>query len=84
MCDIRISFTSSAESLIERAKHEIEKAGGFFSGDSYSGNFQGKTPIGSISGSYQITGQEIHFSITKKPLLVSCRKIEKELRSAIG
>jgi hypothetical protein len=84
MCQFSIPFSSNAESLIARANQQIEKSGGSFTGDTSQGNFQGTTPIGSIVGSYQIEGQEIILSITKKPFLLSCGKIEKELRSVMS
>ncbi len=41
------------------------KSGGIFTGSISQGEFQAKTPIGSIRGSYQIEGQEIALAITK-------------------
>lgn len=79
MCQFNIPFSGQADSLLQRAKQEIERAGGFFTGDSAQGSFQAKTPIGSIEGSYQIFGQEISVAITKKPFLLSCSRIQKEL-----
>jgi len=52
-------------------------------GDETQGNFQVKTPLGSVGGKYAITGQEIMMHITKKPLLISCKRIEKELRDVM-
>lgn len=83
MCQFSIPFSGDSESLIQRAKQEIEKSGGSFAGDTSQGNFETKTPIGSICGSYQINNQQISFSITKKPFLLSCSKIEKELTSVM-
>lgn len=79
MCQFNIAFHANAESLIRRARQEIERTGGVFTGDTTQGTFKAKTPIGSIAGAYTITGQVITLSITKKPLLLSCRRIEKEL-----
>lgn len=79
MCLFSIPFSGSADSLMQRAKQGIEGTGGFFAGDSAQGSFQAKTPMGSIKGSYQILGQEISLAITKKPFLLSCSTIQKEL-----
>lgn len=84
MCQFNIPFSGDAESLLRRAKQEIEKSGGTFGGDASRGEFQAKTPIGSIQGSYEIAGQEIALTITKKPLLLSCNRIEKELTSVMA
>ncbi len=83
MCQFNITFSGDAESLISRSKQQIEKAGGNFTGDPTAGNFEAKTPIGSIEGSYQIEGQVISLAITKKPFLLSCARIEKELTTVM-
>lgn len=79
MCQFNLSFSGPADRLMSRAKQEIERTGGFVNGDASQGNFQAKTPIGSILGTYHIAGQEISLTITKKPLLLSCKRIQKEL-----
>lgn len=79
MCQFNLPFSGAADSLMQRAKQEIEGTGGSFTGDSSQGNFHAKTPIGSIYGSYQIVGQQISLAITKKPFLLSCNRIQKEL-----
>lgn len=83
MCQFNVAFSGDAESLITRAKQEIERAGGTFNGNTTAGDFQAKTPIGSIKGSYKIVGQEISLAISKKPFLLSCAKIEKELSAVM-
>lgn len=79
MCQFSIPFSGEPESLMKRARREIERAGGAFDGDAAQGSFRAKTPIGSIHGSYQVAGQEIALAITKKPILLSCKRIQKEL-----
>ncbi|MCW3080905.1 hypothetical protein [Segetibacter sp.] len=83
MCQFSIPFSGDAESLIKRAKQEIEKVGGNLMGDGTQGSFEGKTPIGSIEGSYRVEGQQISFNITDKPFLLSCSRIEKELSAVM-
>ncbi len=84
MCQFNIPFSGDAESLIRRARQELLNAGGSFNGDSTQGNFQAKTPLGSIAGSYVISGQEISISITDKPFFISCRRIQKELTGVMS
>lgn len=79
MCQFSIPFSGDPESLMKRARQEIESAGGAFNGDLMQGSFQAKTALGSVQGSYQIAGQEIFLIIIKKPFLLSCTRIEKEL-----
>ena len=83
MCQFTIPFSNSADNVVNRAKQEIEQTGGFFNGDSSQGRFQVKTPLGTIGGSYQVIGQEISMVIEKKPFLLSCKRIEKELRGVM-
>ncbi|GEO08337.1 hypothetical protein [Segetibacter aerophilus] len=83
MCQFSIAFSGDAESLIKRAKQQIEQAGGSLLGDATQGSFQGQTPIGSIEGSYNVEGQKISLNITKKPFLLSCSRIEKELSAVM-
>lgn len=79
MCQFSIPFSGDPETLIKRVQQEIEKARGAFNGDSMQGNFEVKTPLGSIEGDYRIAGQEISIAITDKPFFISCERIEKEL-----
>jgi hypothetical protein len=83
MCQFNLSFSGDAESLTRRAKQEIERAGGALTGDSTQGNFQANTPIGAIQGNYFINGEVITLAITKKPFLLSCKRIEKELTAVM-
>lgn len=83
MCQFSIPFSGNPESLIERARQEIQRSGGAFNGDSTQGSFHAKTALGSIHGSYHIAGQEIFLGIIKKPFLLSCKRIEKELGSVM-
>lgn len=83
MCKFTIPFSGDAESLIARAQRAIERAGGTFSGNAADGNFQGKTPLGAITGSYEVQGQTLALTITDKPFLLSCSRIEKELSSVM-
>lgn len=83
MCQFTIPFSDSADSLTNRAKQEIERGGGSFNGDASHGSFEVKTALGTVGGSYQVTGQEILMFIVRKPFLISCRKIEKELREVM-
>ena len=79
MCNFSLPISSDPSSLIRRAKQEIERTGGVFNGDNNQGNFHAKSAIGSIQGSYEILEGQIVLSITKKPFLLSCSRIQKEL-----
>jgi hypothetical protein len=83
MCQFNLPFNGDAQSLLKRAEQEIVNKGGAFSGDAEQGSFRAKTPLGSIEGAYQVLENEVALTITKKPFLLSCKKIEKELRGVM-
>ena len=83
MCQFNIPFTGSPDSLVQRARKEIQAAGGSFSGDESQGGFQAKTPLGSIQGTYRVLDQQIALAITKKPFLISCSRIQKQLEQVM-
>ena len=83
-CNFSIDFKGSAEDLVAKMKKAIEDAGGTFSGDTQSGSFSVKTPVGKIAGTYTISGQTIHITITEKPWIVSCSKIEEAIKKYMG
>lgn len=83
MCQFSLPIHGDAESLIQRAQNQITRTGGAFSGDATQGNFKAKTPIGAVEGSYHVIENEITLAITKKPFLLSCKKIENELRGVM-
>ena len=83
MCQFSLTFSGSSEGLTVRAKQAIEDGGGTFAGDVSTGNFKARTGIGSIQGSYEIVGQQIILTISKKPILLTCSRIEKELTAML-
>ncbi len=78
-CKFKNTVNQPVDELLNNAKREILAKGGRFYGDSSSGNFSGSTPIGSIEASYTIVDGELYITIDKKPLLVSCKRIEQVL-----
>lgn len=82
-CNISIDFNGNPDELIRSAEQAISGAGGSFSGSNAEGNFAINSPLGKVSGTYTVLGQSFNISITDKPFLVSCSKIEEELRKQI-
>jgi len=74
-----IKFKNSAKSLVADVKKAVKKNNGKFSGDETEGNIEIPTPLGKISGVYQIDGQKAKIEILKKPFLLSEERIKKEL-----
>lgn len=79
-CDIQIDFNGQAATQIERARTAILEAEGEFEGNDQSGSFSIPVLGSDIVGNYTITGNTFLIEITEKPLLISCRRIEDELR----
>lgn len=79
-CQFSIDFSGAAEELLQKAKEGITRAKGQFTGDSSLGSFQVPTPLGSIKGSYTISGSAITIQVQDKPMLLGCGRIEDELR----
>jgi hypothetical protein len=71
-----ISFSGDAASLLQRAKNAAAEAGAKLTGDTNRGNFSGK----GIEGHYEISGNMVHVTITKKPIVVLDSVIESQLR----
>lgn len=83
-CNFTLEFTGSPEELVSRAKQAIQHAGGTFDGDSAAGAFDLKTPLGTVKGNYTLQENAIQVQITQKPLLLSCARIEDELRNYLS
>ncbi len=83
-CDFDIAFSGSADNLVKTATEAIGGAGGIFKGDITSGEFELSTPVGGIKGTYSLQEGSIHISIHSKPLLLSCSRIEEELRNYLA
>ena len=82
-CDMNIDFDGLASDLIGKAKTAIIGAEGTFEGDDTAGNFSIPVLGSDIVGNYTISGNTFAIAITDKPMLISCRRIEDELREYI-
>lgn len=80
-CQFSITFSGDADTLISKANKAIQNANGKFEGDTYSGEFNLKTPIGSVKGNYIIENASINVTILEKPMFLSCNKIQSELQN---
>jgi hypothetical protein len=78
-CTFSIPFSGTPADVSRKAQAAIHGQGGIFRGDDTSGAFQ-LTVLGSdISGSYAISGQEIHVTIDSKPFMIPCSTIQSYL-----
>jgi hypothetical protein len=79
-CNFSITFPGAPSKILEKAKSAIEGQGGNFSGDLSSGTFSVQV-MGSISGSYSISGQVMNINIDSKPIFIGCGQIESFMKS---
>lgn len=70
--------------LLDTLRRKLSERGGQISGNLNRGTITAPTPLGQMSASYRIDGQQLILTITDKPSLVSCERIERELRSALA
>jgi hypothetical protein len=82
-CSFTIPFSGVPETVINKAKTAIQSQGGIFNGDHVSGRFNVQV-LGSISGSYNINGNEMNIIIDSKPMLISCKQIESFMSNQLG
>ena len=82
-CNFSIGFTGSPDDVFNKAKAAVEKQGGNFNGDNSSGQFSINV-FGNISGSYTVSGNQLHIVIDDKPMMIPCSAIENVLKSQIG
>ncbi len=83
-CNFNVDYTDPVEKLIEKAKSGITSMGGTFEGDTVNGKYSIPTKAGKVTGLYLVQENSIIFEITDKPGLVSCKRIENELRKYLS
>lgn len=85
MCNFSIEYTGDKDELIGRFRSTIKaQTNGQFEGDVTNGAFS-LTAMGfNIFGNYIIKGDLIQVNITEKPFLLSCSRIESEVKRYLG
>jgi hypothetical protein len=78
--NFKIPYAGSAPELLSVVKKTITKYNGTLDGDVHAGSFVMPIGIGNVEGSYTIANSEISINITKKPLIVTGKMIENQLR----
>ncbi|MDP7079027.1 MAG: hypothetical protein QF415_03995 [Candidatus Undinarchaeales archaeon] len=73
---ITIAVTGDPKTLFERIRKHLTAYGIELSGDTGHGAFEGK----GIAGEYTVTDNVVTVTVTKKPPLVPCSMVERELR----
>lgn len=81
MCNFPIEYPRSKDEMVEQLKAAIlAQTDGVFNGDATAGAFSFMAKGFALAGNYTISGDTIDVSITQKPWLLSCRRIESEIR----
>jgi hypothetical protein len=83
-CSFKIEFPGLALEHIETARAAVVKHGGYFELNGKGGAFEIQTAIGKIDGSFIVKGNEVTFNIDRKPFILTCHRIEKEIRKYVG
>jgi hypothetical protein len=83
LCRFHFDFRGTADSLVEKIRSHVSRAGGELSGSAASGEFSLPTPVGAFRGAYTISGQTIFLEVLEKPFFVPCGTIEARLSSYI-
>ena len=79
-CSFTFQFPIGAEELVGKVESAIRGAGGELDGDAQAGFYSVPTPVGTIEGSYAVSGQSIQIDVLEKPIYLSCALIEKTLK----
>ena len=83
-CNFSIPFSDTADAVLDKAKTTVEEQGGFFKGDTQSGEFSLSVFGNNIAGSYAVNGAQLEIAISDKPFFVPCNTIEGYLKSKIS
>lgn len=76
---IDIPAGSNVEALLAVARRRAAEAGVELSGDGVRGRFDG-----AASGTYEVTGSQLHVSIEKKPAFVPWALVRSQIARAFG
>lgn len=82
-CTFSVPFSGEAQAIFEKTKHAVEGQGGTFEGDATGGTFHVSVMSQTISGSYTVSGNELNFIITSKPVFLPCSAIQGYLASKL-
>lgn len=82
-CIFSIPYNGNSKLLVKKIEKDITENGGAFSGNDKKGEIEIDTPLGKVKGTYEIKVKEIVITITKKPLVLSCKKIKDNLSGYI-
>ncbi len=83
LCKFHFNFNGTGESLVEKIRSHVSRAGGQLTGSATDGAFSLSTPVGAFRGTYSISGQTIFLEVLEKPFFVPCGTIEARLAAYV-
>lgn len=82
-CNFTISFSGTANEIVDKARGAVESQDGYFEGNTSTGSFKLSVFGNDIAGSYNIQQQDLNIIIDSKPFLVPCSVIEGFLKKQV-
>lgn len=82
-CQFTIAFSGEAETIVDKAKSAVESQGGFFEGDTEQGKFSISLMSTTVTGKYNVEGDQLTMIITEKPIFLPCSAIEGYLSNKL-
>lgn len=82
-CAFTIALPGEPAELFPIARQAVVQRGGRIEGGATRGTAYLATPVGEVVLSYRIASGGVAVTVIDKPMLVSCERIESELRAAI-
>lgn len=79
-CNFTFEYTKPKTEMVSKLEAAILGQQGSFQGDETSGEFSFSALGFSFRGNYTVSGDQIAVQVTDKPFLVSCGKIESEIK----
>jgi len=77
----RVQIDGKIKTVLGKVRSQIQNAGGKFDGDTRSGTFSGDVSMmGTFQGEYEVDGDTVTITITKKPFTMPCHSIQLKIR----
>lgn len=84
-CDsFTVEIREELTTVIQNVRARIQDSNGSFNGNTNSGTFSGNTPVGRIKGMYTVNSDTATITITDRPIMAPCGKIQSKIREYFG
>jgi hypothetical protein len=79
-CNFKFPIPDISDESLATVKKTMQKYKGIFEGNTSAGHFRIPIGIGEIHGDYTVEDEIMYINITKKPIVVSCKVIEQQIK----